>query len=362
MATITLPTNGQTAWGTVLSAAITAINTQVDSLQPVGNSLIRATTSAGAMTSLTYSQTTTASTIAQRGTSGVLVVGTPTATTHATTKAYVDGLIALQATLPTAANSVPATAGAGVQSNLVFSAAADANTLAQRTSTGTLVVATPTQATEAATKAYVDANAGGGGGGAVSSVNAKTGVVVLTAADVNAVPGVANPTAPSVVTVNTDGTTTATVYSQSATANSIARREAAGTLNVAQVPTAPGHAASKSYVDGLIALQATLPTGTNQVASTGATAGTQANVTYSKNATGDTIAQRNSAGTLSVADPTAAGHAASKGYVDTALVGKANSTDLNGKVGSDGTVTNLVAVTTLPGTGVVGTVYLKPAA
>lgn len=46
---------------------------------------------------------------------------------------------------------------------------------------------TPVDDTDLATKGYVDSN-GGGGGGAVTSVNSKTGAVVLTASDVSAVP------------------------------------------------------------------------------------------------------------------------------------------------------------------------------
>ncbi|WP_062435009.1 hypothetical protein [Herbidospora daliensis] len=62
----------------------------------------------------------------------------------------------------------------------------------------------PTQSLHAATKAYVDASAGGGEGGAVASVNGQTGVVELDAGDVSADPA---GTAASAVSAHAGDTT-----------------------------------------------------------------------------------------------------------------------------------------------------------
>lgn len=53
---------------------------------------VYATGGAGQQTSYALSTSATATTVAQRGVNGTLVVGTPTAGTHATTKAYVDAI------------------------------------------------------------------------------------------------------------------------------------------------------------------------------------------------------------------------------------------------------------------------------
>lgn len=59
-------------------------------------SKIYGTNSSSAQTTYSLSSSATASTIAYRGTGGVLSVGTPTANAHAATKAYVDGIIPAQ--------------------------------------------------------------------------------------------------------------------------------------------------------------------------------------------------------------------------------------------------------------------------
>lgn len=134
---------------------------------------------------LAYSSAATASTYVVRDSNGVIVTGTPTAENHATTKKYVDDSIsgkqstltagtgisiendtiavtknvATIATLPELpADVIPYYSGdLATWSNKEMAVGSRGNTIALRTSTGTLTVATPTVATDAATKAYVDA-------------------------------------------------------------------------------------------------------------------------------------------------------------------------------------------------------------
>lgn len=134
---------------------------------------------------LAYSSAATASTYVVRDSNGVIVTGTPTAENHATTKKYVDDSVsgkqsaltagtgisiendtiavtknvATIATLPELpADVIPYYSGdLATWSNKEMAVGSRANTIALRTSTGTLTVADPTVATDAATKAYVDA-------------------------------------------------------------------------------------------------------------------------------------------------------------------------------------------------------------
>lgn len=72
----------------ISTATQTALNGKYS--RPTGNSVLYANDSGGAPTTMSYGQTATVNTLVQRGTNGVIVVGTPTATNHAATKAYVD--------------------------------------------------------------------------------------------------------------------------------------------------------------------------------------------------------------------------------------------------------------------------------
>lgn len=66
-------------------------NNKVDKVSTANK--VYGTNSSSAQTTYTIASAATASTIAYRGTGGVLQVGTPTANSHATTKAYVDNLV-----------------------------------------------------------------------------------------------------------------------------------------------------------------------------------------------------------------------------------------------------------------------------
>lgn len=136
-------------------------------------------------------------------------------------------------------------------------------------------LAEPTEDGDAATKAYVDANAGGGGGGGdVVSVNGKVGIVVLVPADIGAatagdldnvftIASEAEPGFPALPNttdywlLTKQGSTPTRDYlaavSGAATASTIAMRNAAGQVLVPVTPTANGHAASKQYADGVAA-------------------------------------------------------------------------------------------------------------
>lgn len=131
------------------------------------------------------STSATAYTIAQRGANGVMLVGTPTANEHATTKKYVDdGLSGRQATLTAgdgislASNTVKITdnvarttstdlgtwipvqtrpTGPSTWSDVKVSAdGAESDSIVKRTSTGQVFVAAPTENLHASTKKYVD--------------------------------------------------------------------------------------------------------------------------------------------------------------------------------------------------------------
>lgn len=128
------------------------------------------------------------------------------------------------------------------------------NTIALRTTSGTLTVATPTAATDAATKAYVDDSVGG----KQNTLTAGTGINIdsdtvkisdnvsrISATDMGVwIPVQTRPAGPptwSDVPVGAD----------EATASSIVRRTATGQIYTAP-PTANGHAATKAYVDAAI--------------------------------------------------------------------------------------------------------------
>ena len=90
-----------------VSGVTSAIQTQLDNKvdKVTGNYKIYGTNSSGGQTSYGLASGATASTIAYRGTGGVLQVGTPTADAHATTKKYVDDNLATkQATLVSGTN------------------------------------------------------------------------------------------------------------------------------------------------------------------------------------------------------------------------------------------------------------------
>jgi len=75
----------------VTSSVQTQLNNKVD--KTTTENKLYGTDSSGAAYLYSIASAATASTVAYRGTGGVLQVGTPTADTHATTKQYVDNLV-----------------------------------------------------------------------------------------------------------------------------------------------------------------------------------------------------------------------------------------------------------------------------
>lgn len=238
----------------------------------------------GKWNSTNVSRTADNYSIARRGATGTLAVGTPTADEHAATKAYVDTAVAgagggtsytagtgisiendtiavtknvaTIATLPELpADVIPYYSGdLATWNNKEMAVGSRGNTIALRTASGTLTVATPTAATDAATKAYVDDSVGG----KQNTLTAGTGINIdsdtvkisdnvsrTSATDMGVwIPVQTRPAGPptwSDVPVGAD----------EATASSIVRRTAAGQIYTAS-PTANGHAATKAYVDAAI--------------------------------------------------------------------------------------------------------------
>lgn len=110
------------------------------------------------------SQEATANTLAVRGTSGRLTVGTPSSTSDATTKAYVDSMFASNGSKWEDITGKPDTFPPSVHTHTMsqisdlpaVSKNSTENTIAVRDATGQLSVATPTALASAANKRYVD--------------------------------------------------------------------------------------------------------------------------------------------------------------------------------------------------------------
>lgn len=118
---------------------------------------VKATTGANAETDIGYTPVATAGTIMQRTTGGVVSVGTPTATDHATTKSYVDTAASSKVNTVSTVNVVYATNGSGADVPIPFASnAATPSTIVYRGTDGTTSVGTPTANIHATTKLYVD--------------------------------------------------------------------------------------------------------------------------------------------------------------------------------------------------------------
>lgn len=130
------------------------------------------------------------------------------------------------------------TGGSGVPLQLGWSAN-PTQTMALRGVDGVLAVGSPTAGDHATPKNYTDAG------------------------DNQRVSKVASP----FIVYGTNGSSVdiAVTYAQAATVNTLAYREAGGTLSVG-TPTATGHAATKAYVDGLTAAATTSVNGTVKLA------------------------------------------------------------------------------------------------
>ncbi len=93
-------------------------------------------------------------TIVERSADGAIYTGTPTADSHATTKAYVDGLAIDRS------KGIVSFTDDGTQEALAWAYNLQGNSIARRLGNGTLWVATPDVDNAAANKAYVDAMGG----------------------------------------------------------------------------------------------------------------------------------------------------------------------------------------------------------
>lgn len=141
----------------VSSAQQTALNLKLDTSTATA-SQVYAKDSTGAVVGIAYDTNATASAVARRDTNGQLAVpATPTATTHAASKTYVDTATSARLATSIAANSqVYAKDSTGTSVGVGYAQAATANALIQRNSDGTAVAADPTASTHLATKNYTD--------------------------------------------------------------------------------------------------------------------------------------------------------------------------------------------------------------
>lgn len=105
--------------------------------------------------------------------------------------------------------------------------------------------------------------------------------------------------------------------STNAIAGSLVTRDGNGRANIAS-PTDSSHIANKAYVDTADAKKVDKKTTTGYFAYTH-DGSTQAELKISQSNDASTLVQRNSAGQISAADPTASMHCATKGYVDGAI-------------------------------------------
>lgn len=157
-----------------------------------------------------------------------------------------------------------------------------------------------------------------GDGISISAKSDNTGVII-TNSDHTALSGkldkkTNNSTYPQTYIKNTNGQQTMFSISPNATASTIIIRDANGNANIAN-PTADGHIANKSYVDTADAKKVDKKTTTGYFAYTH-DGSTQGELKISQSNDASTLVQRNSAGQISAAAPTASMHCATKGYVD----------------------------------------------
>ncbi|QNL30493.1 minor tail protein [Gordonia phage SpeedDemon] len=120
---------------------------------------------------------------------------------------------------------------------------------------------------------------------------------------------------------DTGGSENTITYSSEAQADVMVRRLGNGHLAVPDSPTLNGHAASKSYVDAQATARVPKQAGSTRVYVKD-TNGNDSAVPYSSSATALTMMYRTDGGVVSVGEPTASTHAATKNYVDTALTAK----------------------------------------
>ena len=262
----------------------------------------------------------TASAVMRRDSSGRVSVGTPTLAGHATTKAYVDGQITAigdaaadyadgaVSAAPTATTAAAGKMSAADKAKLdAATANATDNTLMYRGIGGNVYIGTASQAGHAANKGYVD--------------TAVTGAKTYADGAVSAAPAATTAAAGKMSAADKAKLDAATA---SPTVNTLALRNSAGRVQVADPGTDATAATPKSYVDTAASGAKTYADSAVDAApaATGTTAGKMsaadkakldaANSTVVNNA----LVKRSSAGYVDVSTPTLGQHAANKTYVD----------------------------------------------
>ena len=204
-------------------------------------------------------------------------------------------------------NKIYATDYNGNLTSYGYSYGAVANTIPLRSGNGNISVAeTPMSDISAASKKYVD-------------TTADTKVSKIT-------------TPSSIYIVDANGNQSSLQYSAAAINETLAMRNSNGEISVS-TPTADDSAANKAYVDEVVGNKVTRLTsdGTEKVYTMN-TSGEDIGLSLSSQATPNTIAKRDSAGSIIVPTPTFNNQAASKQYVDTAI---ANSGGTGGGSGEN---------------------------
>ena len=258
------------------------------------------------ITDLTLATAATANTVVKRDSNGRITVATPSATSHATTKAYVDSAITgakAWGNLTGKPSTFPPSAHTHTVSDitdLTLATAATANTTPLRDSAGRFAVANPSTAAQVANKGYVD-----------SAVSSGT-----TWAKISGKPSTFTPSTHT----HTKAQITDLNASTAAGANTIAQRDSAGRLTVV-APTQDTQAATKKYVDDTVTAGATWSSlagkpSTFPPASHTHTVAQITGLTLDTAATASTVVQRDTSGRITVATPTSSAHAATKSYVD----------------------------------------------
>lgn len=247
------------------------------------------------------SQEATANTLAVRGTSGRLTVGTPSNTSDATTKAYVDSMFASNGSKWEDITGKPDTFPPSVHTHTMsqitdlpaVSKNSTENTIAVRDATGQLSVATPTDLASAANKRYVDERTSWDNLTGKPSKFPPEGHVHSKAQIADLPP-----------------------IDQQASANSIAFRAENGRLRVGP-PSAWSDATNKSYVDdkarweNITGKPTTFPPSTHKH-----TISEINDLTITSENTAGTVPTRDVNGRFKVANPSATSDVANKAYVD----------------------------------------------
>lgn len=212
-------------------------NKKLDKIISTGVNKLYSVNTEGEQSSIEFSQSTTAETIAQRNAGGALAVGTPTTDDEATPKSYVDTLGEQKLD-----KYNPATPGEyiyvskketenddTVQSVYPISAnTIQSFTVPLRNSNGAITTAAPTNDNEAANKAYTDA------------------------ADATKLDKITSTGNNRAYTVTSEGAQSTETINQNASADSIAQRHSGGALTVGE-PVVDSDATTKKYVDAAVA-------------------------------------------------------------------------------------------------------------